>query len=433
MNTRLKQDEILITNFQIDGEKGVDTSLQVVENLEEYYAYITINKSFLKKFNKPYIFYDGRFGLDILSKFTLDNCVIEHLTDTPLYIFLYEDIETAIGNKIDLPGAIINKNFKIAATAKIQYETDVNTIHCYDFEYLRTFKNKNKLKKVYICSNAFIPDFLKNKYPEFDFLFFSPFLSEESQRAVDQKYSISRLKNIKIGEKFWCGNWRYTSHRHIIASYLVLQSSKLSWNFSGTFDKLNNNLWFDIRLWPNDKIERIDKGLHFLNKLVPLSINENITEIVDIEGSVIDLEKYPTIDGKAVNVSPWKSDLYINNNSISFCAIVTESKFAECVSSFSEKPLGPINHMMPFIIVGLPKTIELLKKIGFKTFDEFWDESYDQETNNEQRLLKILDLIDYIDSFSIDELTNLKMQMLPILVHNYNLLRTLPFDSPIYN
>jgi hypothetical protein len=83
--------------------------------------------------------------------------------------------------------------------------------------------------------------------------------------------------------------------------------------------------------------------------------------------------------------------------------------------------------------VGLPYTLKLLKQVGFKTFSDFWDESYDQEMNNEHRLLKILNLIDYIDTFTLSELTELKKQMVPVLEHNYNVLRSLPFDSSIYN
>jgi hypothetical protein len=436
MTQQLREDEIVITNFQIEPITGIRTNLAIVPILENYMAYYSVEKSFLKNFNKPWILYDGRYGLDILSRLELDTHIIEYLQSNPLYIFLYEDLETAVGEYIDIPKAIIEHDVDIMADAKIAYENseeNLKTVHCHDFEYIREFKNKNKLNEIYVCSNSYIFEKMKNIYSEFKFLFFTPFLSEESRNAITYTIPKNVLNSIPIKHKFWCGNWRYAHHRHIMASYLVNTDTRLSWAYNGTLDDLNNGNWFDIKKWPQDKLNKIKIGIDELNQTVPLNINENLKEPVQLDGSVIDLEKYPTIDGQEINTSPWKKDLYIKNNSMCFCSIVNETRFAEYHSAFSEKSLVPMMHLMPFIIVGLPKTLELLKRVGFQTFENFWDESYDQETNNERRLLKILDVIDYIDSFSLQELIDKKKQMLPILEHNYDLLRTLPFDSPIYN
>jgi len=436
MTQQLREDEIVITNFQIEPITGIRTNLATVPVLENYTAYYSIQNSFLENFKEPYILYDGRYGLDILSRLVLNDHVIEYLQDKSLYIFLYEDIETAIGDYIDLPHAIITNNIELAVTANIQYENtkeNLKTVHCYDFEYLRKFKNNNRLNKINVCSNSYISDLIKNIYNEFEFLFFSPFLSEESRNAIKYFEPKDVIEKIPLSHKFWCGNWRYTQHRHIIASYLADASVRLSWGYSGTLDNLNDGLWFDISEWPQDKLIEIRKGIDILNFKTPLIINENIENAVNLDGGTQDLEKYPQINGQEINAAPWKKDLYVKNNTMCFCAVVTESRFAEHFSSFSEKPLAPIAHFMPFVIVGLPNTLALLRRVGFKTFGDFWDESYDEEINNEKRLLKILDTIDYIDTFTLDELTELKKQMTPILEHNYNVLRTLPFDTPVYN
>jgi hypothetical protein len=436
MTQQLNQDEIVITNFQIESVNGITRDLESVSNIENYAAYSVIKKSFLKDFNNAWILYDGRYGLDIIARLKLESDVVKHLQNNPLYIFLYEDIETAVGNYIDLPKSVIQSKIDIAVTAQIQYENtteNLKSIHCYDFEYIKNFKIKNNLNKVYVCSNAFIKDDLKNKYQDFEFLFFSPFLSKESRDAINYTALKEINTGISLSHKFWCGNWRYTHHRHIIASYLVDTSVRLSWAYSGTINDLNKGLWFDIKNWPNNKLNKIKKGIDILNRTTPVMINENIKEVVKLDGGTIDLTKYPSVQRLNVDVAPWKKDLYLKNNTMSFCAIVTESRFAEHFSSFSEKPLAPIAHFMPFVIVGLPYTLKLLKQVGFKTFSDFWDESYDQEMNNEHRLLKILNLIDYIDTFTLSELTELKKQMVPVLEHNYNVLRSLPFDSSIYN
>lgn len=56
-----------------------------------------------------------------------------------------------------------------------------------------------------------------------------------------------------------------------------------------------------------------------------------------------------------------------------------------------------------------------------KHIGRFWDESYDTIENHEERLFRIFEVIDNIDSKSIEELREIYNQMIPILEHNYNL------------
>jgi hypothetical protein len=76
-------------------------------------------------------------------------------------------------------------------------------------------------------------------------------------------------------------------------------------------------------------------------------------------------------------------------------------------------------------LVAPPKSLEYLHLLGFKTFNEFWDESYDDELDHEARLKKIFRLIDNIDSYQIDDLQMLYEKMKGIIEHNFNMLSTL--------
>ena len=114
-----------------------------------------------------------------------------------------------------------------------------------------------------------------------------------------------------------------------------------------------------------------------------------------------------------------------------FCAVVTETKYSHPVATFSEKTLNAIYNHRPFILVAPPYTLEYLKKYGFQTFDKFWDESYDREENHEKRLIKIFKLIDYIDNLSITSLRSLYTSMMPLLKHNYEVIKNIPKDWPI--
>jgi hypothetical protein len=61
-----------------------------------------------------------------------------------------------------------------------------------------------------------------------------------------------------------------------------------------------------------------------------------------------------------------------------------------------------------------------MKNDGFKTFSEFWNESYDNETDHQTRFIKIFEIIDYIESLSIQECRDMYVKMDKILKHNYN-------------
>ena len=61
--------------------------------------------------------------------------------------------------------------------------------------------------------------------------------------------------------------------------------------------------------------------------------------------------------------------------------------------------------------------------MGFLTFDKFWDESYDKETSDHKKIAKIIDIIKYICSLDTSQLKILYSNMIPILKHNYNMLK----------
>jgi hypothetical protein len=60
-----------------------------------------------------------------------------------------------------------------------------------------------------------------------------------------------------------------------------------------------------------------------------------------------------------------------------------------------------------------------LKKLGFKTFSDYWDESYDEDGQilGTQR---ILDNVSRLSKLTGQELHSMYIDMLPILNHNYN-------------
>jgi hypothetical protein len=106
----------------------------------------------------------------------------------------------------------------------------------------------------------------------------------------------------------------------------------------------------------------------------------------------------------------------------SYISLVTETFFYEDDYIITEKVYKPIIHYHPFIVLGSPYTLKHMRSIGFKTFGDFWDESYDEEENNDKRFEKVFNLLMKFDKMSIEELHKLYIDIIPTLKYNYDLI-----------
>jgi hypothetical protein len=73
-------------------------------------------------------------------------------------------------------------------------------------------------------------------------------------------------------------------------------------------------------------------------------------------------------------------------------SLVTETSVENNLLFLTEKIYKPIMIGHPFVVWGNPGTLEYLRKQGYETFPELFDESYDKEKNKAERLKKIIDL-----------------------------------------
>ena len=76
--------------------------------------------------------------------------------------------------------------------------------------------------------------------------------------------------------------------------------------------------------------------------------------------------------------------------------------------------------LQPFIIFGAYGYLKYLQLLGFKTFNGFIDESYDDIKNNQQRYIKVCSEIERISNLPIDELHNWYISIKDILINNRN-------------
>ena len=109
-------------------------------------------------------------------------------------------------------------------------------------------------------------------------------------------------------------------------------------------------------------------------------------------------------------------DMYKN----SWFSIITESSYFDYEHSvfISEKTFKPIACMQPFIIVGSKHSLQYLRKLGYKTFSPYIDESYD-ELEDSDRFTAIIESIKQIEQ--IEDKSGWYKNMQDILQHNFNL------------
>ncbi len=108
--------------------------------------------------------------------------------------------------------------------------------------------------------------------------------------------------------------------------------------------------------------------------------------------------------------------LYFN----SYFDVVTFAKYETNDVNIDEKIYKPFACFKPFIIIAQPYTLTILKDLGFKTFEKFIDESYDDETDNDKRIQMVFDEIDKISKMKVDEVDTLYNRMKSVLDHNYS-------------
>lgn len=112
----------------------------------------------------------------------------------------------------------------------------------------------------------------------------------------------------------------------------------------------------------------------------------------------------------------------------SFCNIVTESIGWSGPIHITEKIDKCFSAGQPFVLVAGSGYLKKLKEFGFKTFNKWWDESYDSEWDSDKRISKVKQTINYIGNLSIKECESIYLEMIPILKHNKELSKRLNND-----
>lgn len=110
--------------------------------------------------------------------------------------------------------------------------------------------------------------------------------------------------------------------------------------------------------------------------------------------------------------------------STSLLSLVTETNYDSDIVTLTEKSFKPSKEKHPFIIIGAPFALKAMREMGFKTFNEFWDEGYDEMKDHVLRMKRIVEICEEISRWDAEKILDFKRRVKEIVDHNYNIVNS---------
>lgn len=223
------------------------------------------------------------------------------------------------------------------------------------------------------------------------------FLGLQQEKLVDRK-DIQKTFGIFINRSQW--------------DRLLLSSHLYSKHGNSTIQTYRKNL--------DSPADMIELGLDQMFWMLSSNKSLNRTIIKEVTHFLENLPFYQRVDWNMPdqqstvdkNIMSWYNQIFID--------VVCEKMITGQAFFPTEKTARPIASKTPFLVMAAPNYLKNLRKIGFKSFNKFWDESYDYQ-QGVQRVESIKAITDKLGKLSKTELDDLYHQMQPILQHNYDL------------
>lgn len=175
------------------------------------------------------------------------------------------------------------------------------------------------------------------------------------------------------------------------------------------------------------------------NSLLELGYNSFYCEKNEWDKHFTTAQNYFDLDSNfPINILPMKIDQIDKNKnsahikfsqiekyvSDSLISLVTETNYLSNEPRFlTEKTFKPIALKQPFILITVPKTLEFLRNLGYKTFHGIINENYDTELDDKKRLTMIMEELVRLSNLNTRELNEFKIKCLEIVNYNFELFK----------
>lgn len=134
-----------------------------------------------------------------------------------------------------------------------------------------------------------------------------------------------------------------------------------------------------------------------------------------------------TITDQLCVTGGWLPDLSLYRDA--FFDVVFETHESHSGATvFTEKIFRSVYLGRPFLACGGQNFLTEFRKLGFRTFEPWFSESYDLESHDQRRVHVIGNVIEHICSWDLDRCRRTKQEMMPVLLHNQQRLQQLSHD-----
>lgn len=404
------QSSLLYCNFPQKVSKLTRVEDSVMPNLADYIDT-----------NTPCLVYMANGRIHDLEGLEHNKKTRDYLNKHGLHIYLYEPL---CSYYTEDPCALHGRVFNMGFYSEFPNVNDsFIDIHAAELDSIEEYVKLNKLYDVTVYTGDY------NVHIHYQSQTTHMNLSCYDVCLKKQAFNLDTItkKKTHFKKKFISTNWRFTPARAAVCTMLCKRSSHIAWYYRVHRDILTHSPWFDYEVAKQNPAfyRNILLNVDRLNDNSPWCLDMHTETALEIQEPGAHF--YPQLPGQPDAYSPtFHNDHHLTLEQFyreSFVDIVCESRYAQPTGNLSEKTFQPIQYMTPFVLVAPPRSLEYLKTLGFKTFSRWWDESYDTETNHIKRLMKVFDIIEYIDSLNDDELSTMYKQMFPTLKKNRKILK----------
>ena len=261
---------------------------------------------------------------------------------------------------------------------------------------------------VRLDSKAFVFHFfLEEAAEQFNQIFYGHDKFQEQLKYSNEPISIDEL-DVFRNNKFLCFN-RTMEKYHRYKLFLDWNENNFDdslFSFLNVYKSSGYDILDIVKTYGEDYCNNLEKKL-------PIEVD---THNIKRDGKLVEWDR---------THNNFKKELFLD----SCINIVTETTFENNELFISEKIVKPLVGFQPFIVLGPQYYLRELKKLGFKTFDSIWDESYDDEEDFKKRYEKVLKLILKINENDINEVNEMYKSVKDICIYNHNHFKSIKEES----
>lgn len=261
-------------------------------------------------------------------------------------------------------------------------------------------------KKIIFLYNDYLNDFSKYKSKNVSFIRVNYYLNRSS-RYFQHNLKLNNISEVLNYEekKYHFLSFNQYPHHHRVKIISEIYKNNIIDKFLISYNPKFYETLGDVKY-------------DYENQLKDLGYFEDYKLFISLPEKKVDFETTFRISGYGYeDVQPYRE---------SIISLISDTIFFKHQGFISEKVFKPIMYLQPFLIAGPPYYLKEIRNMGFKTFDGFIDESYDEEVDDKLRLEKVISELIRISNLPIEVLKHKLKEFENVLI--YNQMKLLSFD-----